>query len=364
MTILDEPLNTLADLLPQAAERAPVRTLPAPVETVVGFVPAPVDLELMDAHRLADGELDTAVELPVPPVPGVPRLDIEPPHVAPPRFDQLWRQLFAPAGEPARETAMQPGRSGRVVTVFSPKGGAGTTTVATNLAVLLATGGRTVCLVDLDLEFGDVSIMTGLSPARSLVDAVGKPLDGAALTSLVTRWRPGVDCVLAPVDPSAAERIGSQVVSDLLAELRSRYDYVVVDTPSQLTEQVLDALDAAEHQVLVTTPQLPALKSTRLVLDTLQLLGYDPARHAVVVNQVGPRTLDRRGVEEAISHSVAAAVPASADVTATVDAGMPLAVSRHGHPVVGALAAFATSVITGEPAVRRPRSARLWRHRS
>jgi pilus assembly protein CpaE len=354
MTILEEPLTTV--LLPAAEPR-------------VGFVAAPVDAEMMDGYRLADGVLDTHVELPAPPVPLMPPLEIEPPVVAPPRFEQLWRHLFTPlpgdtgADTAPEQTAMQAGKSGRVVTVFSPKGGTGATTVVTNLAVLLAGGGRSVCVVDLDLEFGDVSIMTGLAPVHSLVDAVDTALDDATLGSLVTRWRPGADCVLAPVDPSAAERIGSQLVTGLLTALRSRYDYVVVDTPSQLSEQVLDALDAADHQVIVTTPQLPALKSTRLVLDTLQLLGYDPARRAVLVNQVGARTLDAAEVAEAISHPVAGSLPASADVAGAVDAGVPLAAQRSDHPVVHALASFTTDVITGEPAGSRPRSARLWRHR-
>lgn len=364
MTILDEPLVPVS----VAVSALPLHVAP----DIACFVPAPLDAELMDGYRLADGDLDTDVELPVPPVPAVSPLAIVPPGIAPPRFEQLWRQLFTttgeptdrPTGGPADEPVMRPGKTGRVVTVFSPKGGTGVTTVVTNLAVLLAVGGRSVCVVDLDLEFGDVSIMTGLAPVRSFVDAVGTSLDETALASLVTRWRPGVDCVLAPVDPSAAERIDAQLVTGVLSALRSRYDYVLVDTPSQLSEHVLDALDAADHQVIVTTPQLPALKSTRLVLDTLQLLGYDPARRAVLVNQVGARTLDAAAVAEAISYPVAGAVPASADVAGAVDAGVPLAAQRSDHPVVNALATFTTAVITGTVAGPRPRSARLWRHRS
>jgi pilus assembly protein CpaE len=170
--------------------------------------------------------------------------------------------------------------------------------------------------------------------------------------NVVTAWRDRIDCVLAPVDPSAAERISSPLVSALLAALRRRYDYVVVDTPSQLTEHVLDALDAGDHHVLVTTPSLPALKSTRLLLDTLQLLGYPESRRCVVLNQAGGRTLDRDGVQQAIAHPVATVVPASADVAAAIDAGTPLAVTRADHPMVKSLATV-TSAITGEPAPRR-----------
>jgi pilus assembly protein CpaE len=267
---------------------------------------------------------------------------------------------------------------GRVVTVFSPKGGAGTTTVATNLAVLLAGGGRSrVCVVDLDLEFGDVSIMTGLSPARSLADAANVPgtdLADEVVDRLLTPWQDGVDCVLAPVDPSAAELIAPLFVAQLLAELRMRYEFVVVDTPSQLSEHVLEALDAADHQVLLTTPQLPALKSLRLVIDTLQLLGYEPTRRTILLNQVGgARGLDRDAVQEAINHPVAAVLPHSDDVAAAIDAGVPLAVQRRDHAVVQALVTFTTGAIIGEFATRRRqrsragwstavRPARVWRH--
>lgn len=316
-----------------------------------GVTAAPVDEEMMDNHRLMDGDLDTVLELPVPQVPVLPALHLEPPTVRPPRFDELWRELHSTL---TGQTEPAPERRGQVITVFSPKGGAGTTTVATNLAVLLAGHGRhSVCLVDLDLEFGDVSIMTGLSPARSLVDAVGRTFDESTVDALLTAWRDGIDCVLAPVDPSAGERIGSPLVAALLAALKRRYDYVVVDTPSQLTEHVLDAFDAGDHHLVITTPQLTALKSTRLLLDTLQLLGYPDSGLRVVLNQAGPRTLTREGAQNAISHPITAVVPASADAVAAVDAGVPLAVQRADHPIVKALDTQVARAITGEPLVRR-----------
>lgn len=332
----------------------------ATVEPGVGTTP--VDAELMDAHRLGDGELDTVDELPAPQIPVLPALRLEPPTVRPPRFDELWRELHSTLTGHTGHTEPAPAHRGQIVTVFSPKGGAGTTTVATNMAVLLAGRGRhSVCLVDLDLEFGDVSIMTGLSPVRSLVDAVGGSFDESTVDAVLTPWRDRIDCVLAPVDPSAGERISSPLVSALLSALRRRYDYVVVDTPSQLTEHVLDAFDASDHQLLVTTPQLTALKSTRLLLDTLQLLGYPESGRCVILNQAGPRTLNSDGAQKAISHPITAVVPASADAATAVDAGAPLAVHRADHPIVKALDARVARAITGEPVVRR--GAWIGRHR-
>lgn len=295
----------------------------------------------------------TATVDPGPPAPVAPVLRLEPPEVTPPRFEELWRELLAEERTAHSNEQRAPEHLGTVVTVFSPKGGTGTTTVATNMALLLAARGRhSACLVDLDLAFGDVSIMTGLSPARSLVDAVGGVFNETTVDAVVTGWQDRVDCVLAPVDPSAAERIRSPLVAALLSALQRRYDYVVVDTPSQLTEHVLDALDAGDHHVLVTTPSLPALKSTRLLLDTLQLLGYPESRRCVVLNQASGRALDRDGVQQAIAHPVTAVLPASVDVAAAIDAGTPLALRRPDHAVVKSLAALTRS-ITGEPAPRR-----------
>lgn len=353
----------------------------------------PIDGELMDLYRLSDGELDTATELPVPVVPQLEALRLEPPAVQPPTFRELWFALLAaespaptspvpssvpdsadvalaePAPRPVADelavaeldvdeapTEEFPPVAGQMITLFSPKGGAGTSVLATNLALVLAAAGRhRVCLVDLDLEFGDVSIMAGLTPARTVGDAADRnPQEQATFDAIVTPWRDGVDCVLAPVDPSAAEQVTPQLVGGVLAALRSRYDYVVVDTPSHFGEHVLDALEAADHQILVCTPQIPALKNLRLTLDTLQLLGSDPARCSVVLNQVLPKGLTPEAAQEAIVHPIAAAIPASTDVAGSIDAGTPLATERHGHPVVAALASLA-GAITGEPvgAVRR-----------
>ena len=130
--------------------------------------------------------------------------------------------------------------------MFSPKGGTGKTLVSTNLALALNRCGYRTCLVDLDLEFGDVAVCLQLAPARNIADAASLDLsDDASIAALVTAHESRLDCVLAPMNPGDAERVPVRVVGELLAQLRTRYDYVVVDTPSQFSEHVLEALDAA-----------------------------------------------------------------------------------------------------------------------
>jgi pilus assembly protein CpaE len=243
---------------------------------------------------------------------------------------------------------------GKVITIFSPKGGTGKTAIATNMAVALnANGAHRVCLLDLDLEFGDIAISLGLSPVNSLIDAVSQDRSGSMddrVDALLTPWRRGLDCVLAPVNPGDAVKISSDVIADLVLHLRSRYDYVVIDTPTQLSEHVLEALDAADHHVLITTPEIPALKSMRLTLDTLDLLSYRSATRSIVLNQSDPNVgLTTAEAEGALSSPITALIPASPAVSVSINIGLPITLAEPSHPVSMAIRELAERAITGVP---------------
>ncbi len=175
--------------------------------------------------------------------------------------------------QPSARASEQP--TGEIVTVFASKGGCGKTTLATNLATAFARSGRRTCLVDLDLAFGDVAITMQLQPQRTIADALGlSALDGTAVRSLVTTHSSGVDAILAPVEPGTAEAVSAELIGDLLEVLKTLYDVVVLDTPPAFTEHVLAAFDRADHSVLITTLDIPALKNLKLTLETLDMLGY------------------------------------------------------------------------------------------
>ena len=125
---------------------------------------------------------------------------------------------------------------GRVITVFSSKGGCGKTFLATNLAFALAQKGAEVALVDLDLHFGDVAIMLQLFPAHTIQDAAGTDgLDTVGLKSLLTHHRDGIWALLAPTEPTVADTISPQSVAAILKLLRRNFDAVVIDTPAAVT---------------------------------------------------------------------------------------------------------------------------------
>lgn len=250
---------------------------------------------------------------------------------------------------------------GRIVVVFAAKGGCGKTTMATNLAVALgARESRTACLVDLDLAFGDVAITMHLAPRRTLSDAVesGIALD-SQIDELITPSRRDLDCVLAPVEPGDAEHIPAALVTELLTSLRRRYDYVVVDTPAQFSEHVLAALDLSDHQVLLTTPEIPALKNLRLALDTLDLLSFPQSTRSIVLNRADARgCLSFADVEQAVQHAITAHIPASHEVPVSINRGEPIVAALPEHPVSKAITDFASRVIAGEAAIGTPSAGR------
>jgi pilus assembly protein CpaE len=242
---------------------------------------------------------------------------------------------------------MAPLAQGRIVSVFAAKGGCGKTTLATNLAVVLTAGGtRRVCLLDLDLTFGDVATSLRIEARRSLVDAVphAGALDLLAIRSVITPFIAGLDCILAPVRPGEGELISAGLVGELLAELPCWYDYVVIDTPAQFSPPVLVALDSSHHHVLLTTPERPALASLRLTLDMLDLLSYDRDSRSIVFNRCDSSVgLSATEVERVVKSPIACHIPSSRDVPASTNQGQPLTLAQPGHPVSQAIHDFAAT---------------------
>jgi MinD-like ATPase involved in chromosome partitioning or flagellar assembly len=239
---------------------------------------------------------------------------------------------------------------GRMVTVFAAKGGCGKTTIAVNLALALAEDpARRVALVDLDLRFGDVAATLGLAPPASIIAGPG---EWAGPTEVVTPLGRRLDCMLAPVGPGEAERLESDEVDVLLGVLMRRYDLVVVDTPGGFTRPVLSALDLSDHHLLVTTPERPALQSLRRTLDTIDLLGHPrDSRHVIFNRSDSGVGITAGDVEQMLRAPIAAHVPSSRDVPASVNRCTPLMVSSPGHPVSSAIRRFAqTRLVSPAPA--------------
>jgi pilus assembly protein CpaE len=260
------------------------------------------------------------------------------------RSYEISRRLISTAPPPA-EVERRPSREGKVITVFAAKGGCGKTTFAINLGVALAREADVgVCIVDLDLAFGDVAISVQLDPSRTIVDAMPMAghIDTTGASSLLTRYRPNLHMLLAPVTPGDAEKIPPPLVSELLRVLSGIFDYVVVDTPAQFSEHVLVAMDTSAHHVLLTTPDVPALKNLRITLDMLDLLSYPRQIRSVVLNRADSKVgLSLDDVERVVRWPIVAHIPSSREVPVSINKGTPLMLASPGHPVSQAIGRFA-----------------------
>ena len=251
---------------------------------------------------------------------------------------------------------------GRIVTVFSAKGGVGKTTVSTNLAAELASDGGRVLLVDLDLAFGDVGISLGLVPERTMSDvlAMSGHFDQEGLDSVVVRHSSGLHAICAPSSPAEADRIPAATVTELLRVAKHHYDYIVVDTPPAFTEHVLAAFDMSDVSILLATLDVPAIKNLRLTLDTLDLLGHTRDSWVVVLNRSDTKVgLTADDVAGALHRPIAVQIPSSLAVPAATNRGVPIVLDEPKHPVSSALKALTRDYVrvpdgdrrTGEPAL-------------
>lgn len=255
---------------------------------------------------------------------------------------ELAMRMLAVAGDESTEVAES---RATIITVFSAKGGCGKTTVSTNLGAALADHGRReVCIVDLDLAFGDVAIAMQLFPTHTIGDAVQleDTLDPSAVASLLTQHSPGLRVLSAPVEPGLAENIPVTLVTRLLTIMSEMFDYVIIDTPPAFTDQVLAAFDMSDLAVLLATLDIPALKNLKLSLETLELLNYPKEKIRLILNRADSKVgLDAGEVEKTLRAPISALVPSSRAVPAATNRGVAIVTDQPTHPVSLALIGFA-----------------------
>lgn len=237
-----------------------------------------------------------------------------------------------------------PPAAGKVITVFSAKGGVGTTTVATNLAVALAEDGPQVCIVD--LAFGGVASALQILPTRTIADLVARQahLDRHSLEPLLTAYRDGVYALAAPIQP-AKDLISASLVGEILRTLRERFAYVVVDTPSALDDRTRTAFDASDLMLLIATPDVPALQSLKAACDTIGVLGM-PLESRVVLNRADSRVgVSTEKAAASLQMQISTSIPSSRDVPASINTGALLYVTDPRHPVSEAISALARDAV-------------------
>lgn len=264
---------------------------------------------------------------------------------------------------PNRPVALAPSISdtpGKLTTVFSPKGGSGTSVIAANLAVALAQrSSGLVALVDADLQFGDIAVMLKTKLEHTIVDAAaaGDRLDSLLLQSLMFRHDPsGLMVLPAPIEPALAEKVGVDDVRHIIEVLRSFCDHVVVDTPSTLNELVLTLVDDSDDIVLVSAMEVPSVKNMKLGVQTLRLLETPSSKFKLVLVRPHVKVQMEVGdVERALSLEASIVVPNDAAVPVSLNKCVPVVIDAPRSPVSKSIEGLADLFVPAASHSRRRR---------
>jgi len=255
-----------------------------------------------------------------------------------------------------RRMAAAGNREGRILTVFSPKGGTGKTAIATNLAAALAKReGRRTLLLDLDLQFGDAAIMLGIEPDKTIFDLVSAPgeLDPDKLAGYTTQHACGLDLLPAPLRPEDAELVTEAKLGRLIEVARLCYDVIVVDTSPFFHGPMLATLDRTDELLLLCSLDVPTLKNVRLALGTLEMLSFPTTRVKIVLNRSNSKVgMKQREVEAALEQKIAYEVPSDRAVPLTVNKGVPAVLAESGSDFAKAINAMAKGVFPTQQAAR------------
>ena len=219
------------------------------------------------------------------------------------------------------------GSDGRLIVVLGPKGGTGKTLTATNLAVALQESGSKVALVDLDLQFGDVALCLGLNPDQTLHDLVlaGGTVDEETLERFLTTHESGVRVLIAPARPDQASSVTVELIREVYGILRRAYDVVIVDTPPGFTPEVITSIDMSTDLVMVGMLDSLSLKNTKLGLETLELMRYDPDDVRIVLNRAHSRVgISNSAVGRVLGRDPEVLVPSDREIPRTINEGVPI----------------------------------------
>jgi pilus assembly protein CpaE len=277
-------------------------------------------------------------------------------------LEKVRRARYAPVapvaapGAAAAAAAAAGRETGKIITFFSPKGGVGRTTIATNLAVALhQLTGKPVVLVDGSLPFGDIAVILNMSPkAKTIADLIGsfETADSDVVESILVQHSTGIKVMLAPPTPESTELITGAHIKHVLELLRERYAYIVVDTWPSFQEQVITMLDVADVILTLMTLEITSLKNVRVFMEVVEKLGYDEAKVQLVANRNdssgGIKASDvEASLGRKIPHTI---VSDGRTLVLAVNRGVPFVISHRDSQVAKDIFALAQRVATAETA--------------
>jgi pilus assembly protein CpaE len=238
---------------------------------------------------------------------------------------------------------------GKVIVVYSPKGGVGCTTLATNLSIMLQSDDSPVVLVDGNLQFGDIAVFLNQQGKNSIVDLAPRvdELDTEIIDEvLIQHKESGVKVLVSPSRPEYAENVTADQFNKILQYLKLMFSYVVVDTSSNLSDLTLSAIDAADLIVLMTTQEIPAIKSARLFLDLVDVIKISREQIMFVMNRYDKKiSITPEKISENIRQEITSVLPYDdRAIFQSVNHGMPFILGDKTRPTARSFLALADQV--------------------
>ncbi len=217
---------------------------------------------------------------------------------------------------------------GKVISVYSAKGGVGCSTVAVNLAIAMQQySAIKVAIVDTCLQFGDVGVLLNLYASRTIADlaSIAEELDDEIISDVFIPHNSGVKALLAPPRPEVADTVTPGLISDVLERLKHLFDMVIVDTSSLLDDVVLNVLDLSDKIIVVTTPEIPAIKDAKLFFEVTEALEYERDRIVFILNKTDKRiNIRAEDIEANIKYPIRGQLPLDERAATTaVNQGVP-----------------------------------------
>ena len=218
-------------------------------------------------------------------------------------------------------------KNAKKIVVFGTKGGSGKSFIATNLAIDLLENNNKVILFDLNYQFGDIAIMLDLYPRNTIYDIVSvfDQLDEEMLNDFLTTHNSGIKVLPAPIDPTQNESISTEMTKKIVDMLSKISDYVVIDTPSGFSDNVLALLDEIDYICMVASMDVPSIKNLKITLQVLDQLKFPKEKILIILNRADSKVgITLEEIEDTLKRKIDIAIPSNKIVPLTVNKGVPV----------------------------------------